>query len=79
MTPIYTDRLQRLARYLVASLDSDSCNISYVGVALDKAHSVSWIKHIKEFLRRCLDCIETLKPGIYTWTWTKLLIEQASH
>ena len=42
------ERLERMLRYIVASLDSDSPKISYIGVFLSKAHSVAWIAHVKQ-------------------------------
>lgn len=55
-------RLQRLCRYLIASLDSESSRLSYVGVALQKDHSLSWIRHIKLLLYQCLEQLRQLRP-----------------
>ncbi|XP_059616047.1 ubiquitin-protein ligase E3B [Phlebotomus argentipes] len=60
--PDHRDRLERLCRYLVASLDSDSPKTSYIGVALNKEYSLSWIKHLKLLLHKCCVCMEMLKP-----------------
>lgn len=59
----HTDRLERLCRYLLASLESESPKLSYIGVALNKELSISWIRHIKQLLYKCCVCIEKLKPG----------------
>lgn len=58
----HRERLERLCRYLVASLESDSPKTSYIGVALNKEHSLSWIKHVKLLLHKCCVCMEMLKP-----------------
>lgn len=59
----HTDRLERLCRYLLASLESESPKLSYIGVALNKELSISWIRHIKQLLYKCCVCMEKLKPG----------------
>lgn len=59
----FRDRVERLCKYLIRSVEtSDSAKFSYVGVALNKKHSLDWIRHIKIFLGRCCDCLELLKP-----------------
>ncbi|GAB0093851.1 ubiquitin-protein ligase E3B [Sergentomyia squamirostris] len=60
--PDHRERLERLCRYLVASLESDSPKISYIGVALNKEYSLTWIKHVKLLLHKCCICMEILKP-----------------
>lgn len=62
-SPVYTERLERLCRYLLASLESESPKFSYIGVALNKELSISWIRHIKLLLYKCCVCMEKLKPG----------------
>eukprot|EP00092_Neocalanus_flemingeri_P034441 GFUD01037450.1.p1 GENE.GFUD01037450.1~~GFUD01037450.1.p1 ORF type:complete len:1075 (-),score=271.40 GFUD01037450.1:205-3429(-) len=42
------DQFEVMLRYIIASLDSDSPKTSYVGVFLNKSHSVAWIEHIKQ-------------------------------
>jgi hypothetical protein len=42
------ERLERMLKYIVASLDLDSPKASYIGVFLLKEHSVTWIAHIKQ-------------------------------
>ena len=59
------ERLERMLRYIVASLDSDSPKISYIGVFLSKAHSVAWISHIKQLTleaSRALAALSTDSP-----------------
>ena len=40
--------MERVLKYIVASLDLDSPKASYIGVFLVKEHSVAWIAHIKQ-------------------------------
>jgi hypothetical protein len=42
------ERLERLLKYIVASLDLDSPKTSYIGVFLIKEHSLAWIAHVKQ-------------------------------
>ena len=42
------ERLERLLKYVVASLDLDSPKTSYIGVFLLKDHSLAWIAHVKQ-------------------------------
>ena len=44
------DRTEKLARMLVQSLEHDNPKKSYVGVALNREHSLSWISHMKSLL-----------------------------
>ena len=44
------DRTEKLARMLVQSLDHDNPKHSYVGVALNRDHSLAWISHMKSLL-----------------------------
>lgn len=62
-TPAYNERLERLCRYLLASLESENPKLSYIGVALNKELSIAWIRHIKLLLYKCCVCMEKLKPG----------------
>ncbi|XP_046427763.1 ubiquitin-protein ligase E3B [Neodiprion pinetum] len=55
-------RLERLCRYLVQTLDSESLKLSYVGVALNKDYSISWISQMKSVLHHCLSGLEDLRP-----------------
>lgn len=63
-TPAYLERLQRLGRYMIASLESVNPKQTYIGIVFNKTQSIAWIRHIKLFLYRCLTCIEKLKPGV---------------
>ncbi|XP_062543372.1 ubiquitin-protein ligase E3B [Armigeres subalbatus] len=60
------ERLERLCRYLTASLESDSPKTSYIGVALNKDYSLAWIRHIKKLLYRCCMAIEQLRPEAHS-------------
>ena len=44
------ERMEKLARFLVLSLDYDNPKKSYVGVALNKEHALPWISHMKRLL-----------------------------
>ncbi|XP_045532186.1 ubiquitin-protein ligase E3B [Pieris brassicae] len=55
-------RFERLCKYIVQSLHSESVKISYVGVFLNKEYSLSWISHIKDLLHKCCQYLEQLKP-----------------
>lgn len=56
------ERLEKLCRYLIASLDSESPKTSYIGVALNKELSIAWIRHIKLLLYLCCESMKKLKP-----------------
>ncbi|GLH04043.1 E3 ubiquitin-protein ligase Nedd-4 [Gryllus bimaculatus] len=58
------ERFEKLCRYLVASLESDSAKLSYVGVALNKEYSLAWISHMKEVLWKCCCYLDDLRPEI---------------
>lgn len=45
-----TERLEKVARLLVQSLEEESPKKSYVGVALNKDHALAWISHMKTLL-----------------------------
>lgn len=51
-------------RYLVQTLQSESPKFSYVGVALNKDHYISWILQMKTILNHCLIGLDSLKPEI---------------
>jgi hypothetical protein len=44
------ERMEKLARILVLSLDQNNPKKSYVGVALNKDHALAWISHMKTLL-----------------------------
>lgn len=60
------ERLERLCRYLIASLESDSPRTSYIGVALNKDLSIAWIRHLKLLLYLCCETMKKLKPENHT-------------
>lgn len=62
----HVERLERLCRYLIASLESDSPKLNYVGVTLVKELSLSWISHIKKLLGICCEVLESLRPESHT-------------
>ncbi|CAH2240226.1 jg1784 [Pararge aegeria aegeria] len=55
-------RFEKLCKYVVQSLHSESVKISYVGVFLNKEYSFRWIAHIKDMLYKCCQYLEELKP-----------------
>ncbi|XP_063620540.1 ubiquitin-protein ligase E3B [Cydia splendana] len=55
-------RFEKLCKYIVQSLHSDSVKMSYVGVFLNKEYSLRWIAHIKDLLFKCCTYLEELKP-----------------
>lgn len=57
-------RFSNLCRYIVASLESDSPKINYVGVSLNKEHAVLWISHMKDILWKCCLYLDELQPEI---------------
>ncbi|XP_017769365.1 PREDICTED: ubiquitin-protein ligase E3B [Nicrophorus vespilloides] len=57
-----SERLVKLCRYLVASLEHNSPKFSYVGVALNKDYVLRWISHMNNILWKCCECLEELRP-----------------
>ncbi|KAJ8725864.1 hypothetical protein PYW08_004047 [Mythimna loreyi] len=55
-------RFEKLCKYIVQSLHSESVKLSYVGVFLNKEYSLRWIAHIKNLLYKCCLYLEELKP-----------------
>jgi ubiquitin-protein ligase E3 B len=68
------ERLENLCRYLLVSIESESPKLSYVAVALNKDHSLSWIRHIKQLLFKCCMLMDQLKPETHRDTVTLALI-----
>lgn len=68
------ERLENLCRYLLVSIESESPKLSYLAVALNKDHSLSWIRHIKQLLLRCCMLMDLLKPETHRDTVTLALI-----
>lgn len=58
----HREKMENLWRYILASIESESPKLSYVGLALNKDHSLAWIRHIKQLLLRCCLTIDTLEP-----------------
>ncbi|XP_064460486.1 ubiquitin-protein ligase E3B-like isoform X2 [Ornithodoros turicata] len=56
------ERFERLCRYIIASMDTDSIKQSYVSVALSKEHAVFWIQQLKTILWNCCIYVQDLKP-----------------
>lgn len=56
------ERIEKLCRYLVLTLDSESPEISYVGLVLNKDRYISWISQMKTILLYCLTGLDNLKP-----------------
>ena len=56
------DRLDKLARVLIMSLDHEDPKKSYVGVALNKDHALSWISHMKSLLATFCHNISLINP-----------------
>lgn len=56
------ERFDKLCRYLVSSLESDSIKLSYIGVALNKEHAIAWIAHVKDILWKCCCYLDELRP-----------------
>ncbi|XP_050304811.1 ubiquitin-protein ligase E3B [Anthonomus grandis grandis] len=58
------ERFERLCRYLVVSLESESLKNSYVGVAFNKELVIKWISHMNNILWKCCEYLEELKPEL---------------
>lgn len=68
------ERLENLCRYLLTTIESESIKLSYIGVALNKDHSLAWIRHIKQLLYKCCSLMDTLKPETHRDAVTLALI-----
>ncbi|XP_034942891.1 ubiquitin-protein ligase E3B isoform X2 [Chelonus insularis] len=55
-------RIEKICRYLVKTLDSELPKFSYVGVALNKDHYISWISQMKTILYECMIGLDDLRP-----------------
>ncbi|XP_059481924.1 ubiquitin-protein ligase E3B [Neocloeon triangulifer] len=58
------DRIEKLCGLLVDSLAEDKAQLSYIGVALNREHSIYWISHIKKLLWMCCQYMEGLSPEL---------------
>ncbi|KZC11880.1 Ubiquitin-protein ligase E3B [Dufourea novaeangliae] len=56
------ERIEKLCRYLVSTLDSESPETSYVGLVLNKDRYKLWILQMKKLLLYCLNGLDNLKP-----------------
>jgi ubiquitin-protein ligase E3 B len=65
---------EKICRYILKSIESDSIKFSYIAVALNKDHSLSWIRHMKKVLFICCNVIDTLKPETHQDTVTLSLM-----
>lgn len=68
------ERIEILCRYLLTSIESESPKLSYIGVALNKEHSLSWIRHMKKLLLKCCTIMDSLKPETHRDTVTLALM-----
>ena len=68
------ERIENLCRYLLASIESESPKLSYIGVALNKDHSLSWIRHMKHLLYKCCTILDQLKPETHRDTVSLALV-----
>jgi len=60
------DKLVAMCRYMLVSIESESPKMSYIGVALNKDHSLLWITHMKKFLLKCCHLMDSLKPELHS-------------
>ncbi|XP_046391174.1 ubiquitin-protein ligase E3B [Ischnura elegans] len=68
-------RFEKLCRYLIFSLESDSARFSYVGVVLSKEHAKAWIAHIKTLLASgCCEYLSKLRPELSADARSSLLM-----
>lgn len=56
------ERFERLCRYIIASMDADTLQESYVSVALNKEHTVLWIQQLKGILGNCCGYLKEVRP-----------------
>jgi ubiquitin-protein ligase E3 B len=57
-------KLHKLCSYILTSMESDHPKMWYVSVALDKDHSVNWMKQVKWLLLTISKTLTNLKPGM---------------
>ncbi|GFT97388.1 ubiquitin-protein ligase E3B [Nephila pilipes] len=56
------ERFEKICRYIIASVDTDSLKKSYIAVAFNKDLAVAWIHHLKTLLWHCCTYLKSLKP-----------------
>lgn len=54
------ERLERICRHILTSLDSESIKVSYISVSLNKDLAVAWIWHMKRILVLCSERLEKI-------------------
>lgn len=59
-----TERFVKFCKYIIASLESESPKLSYVGIALNKDYILNWICHMNKVLWKCCELLDDLKPEI---------------
>ncbi|KAH7959875.1 hypothetical protein HPB49_014546 [Dermacentor silvarum] len=55
------ERFERLCRYIIASMDADTLQESYVSVALNKEDTVLWIQQLKGILGNCCGYLKEVR------------------
>lgn len=56
------ERFERLCRYIIASMDAETLQESYVSVALNKEDTVLWIQQLKGILGNCCGYLKEVRP-----------------
>lgn len=56
------ERFEKICKYIITSIDSDSLKKSYISVAFNKDHAVAWIHHLKTLLWQCSIYLKSVKP-----------------
>ncbi|KAG8189904.1 hypothetical protein JTE90_018685 [Oedothorax gibbosus] len=56
------ERFEKVCKYIIASVETDSLKKSYIAVSFNKEFAVQWIHHIKTLLWQCCAYLKTLKP-----------------
>ncbi|XP_075746500.1 ubiquitin-protein ligase E3B-like isoform X1 [Rhipicephalus microplus] len=56
------ERFERLCWYIIASMDAETLQESYVSVALNKDYTVLWIQQLKGILGNCCGYLKEVRP-----------------
>ncbi|XP_076363103.1 ubiquitin-protein ligase E3B [Tachypleus tridentatus] len=67
------ERFERLCRYIITSMDSNSLKYCYVAIALNKDYAVQWIQQLKKVLWQCCIFLNNLKPEVSRDTKSMML------
>ncbi|XP_022242610.1 ubiquitin-protein ligase E3B-like isoform X2 [Limulus polyphemus] len=67
------ERFERLCRYIITSMDSNSLKYCYVAIALNKDYAVQWIQQLKKVLWQCCIFLNHLKPEVSRDTKSMML------